>query len=258
VLLLGAGRGGQSGGLGSGFFVAPGLLVTNRHVVEQFDPEKIFVTNKLLGGVRRATVRATTPSSDFGEPDYALLAVENAPTVQPLGLTRVANRLDEVVAAGYPGSVIEADSQFRALIAGDASAIPEMVATNGLISAIQMIREGRPIIPNTASISAGNSGGPLVDRCGRVVGVNTFGRIDPQKAEKINYAQKSDTLIDFLKSQNIPAAELSGPCQAAAPQPALMMPGQAPAAPTGAGGPSPAPAGGAPAAAPSGAQPGSK
>jgi S1-C subfamily serine protease len=224
VLVIGAGADGI--GVGTGFFVAPKQIVTNRHVVEKLLPDKIFVTNKPLGGIKRVKLVAQTPSAEFGDPDYALLEVEDAPPVQPLGLTRVANRLDDVVAAGYPTFVLAGDSQFRALLAGDASAIPEMVATNGLISAIQLLRENRPIIPNTASISAGNSGGPLVDRCGRVVGVNTFGRINQEHADKINYAQKTDTLLEFLKGQNVAATELSGPCAApAGATPAVQAPG---------------------------------
>jgi S1-C subfamily serine protease len=224
VLVIGAGDEGI--GMGTGFFVTPKLIVTNRHVVEKLVADKIFVTNKPLGGIKSAKLVAKTASSEFGEPDYALLEVEDAPPIQPLGLTRVANRLDDVVAAGYPTFVLAGDSQFRALLAGDASAIPEMVATNGLISAIQLLRENRPIIPNTASISAGNSGGPLVDRCGRVVGINTFGRINQEHADKINYAQKTDTLLEFLKSQNVAATELTGPCAAAAgATPAVQAPG---------------------------------
>src|SRR5262249_3232050 len=197
VLVIGAGPGGAE--MGSGFFVTPKQIVTNRHVVEKLSPDKIFVTNKALGGIRQVRLAAISPNPHFGAPDYAILEREEAQPIQPLGLTKVANRMDDVYAAGYPGFVLAGDSQFRAMLAGDASAIPEMVVTNGLISAIQLLREGRPIMPTTASVSPGNSGGPLVDRCGRVVGINTFGRIDREHADKINYAQKTDTLIDFLK-----------------------------------------------------------
>jgi hypothetical protein len=239
VLVIGAGP--QGLGMGTGFFVAGNRIVTNRHVIQAMLPDKIYVTNKPLGGIKPVKLLAKTENSDFGEPDYAILEIADAPPIQPLGLTRVANRMDDVIAAGYPGFVLAGDSQFRALIAGDTSAIPEMVVTNGLISAIQMLRENRPIMPNTASISEGNSGGPLVDRCGRVVGVNTFGRINREHADKINYAQKTDTLLEFLKSQNVEAAELQGPCAApTGAQPAVQTPG-------GGGPPPPARGGGAPA-----------
>lgn len=203
--------------MGSGFFVAPGLVVTNAHVVA--GAEKIFVTSKPLGGAKAATLVASTNATDPGEVDFALLKVGGAPaTIQPLSVTTTLAKLDHVVAAGFPGIVMAGDQAFRRLIEqGDASAVPEMAVTSGEVSVMQDLAGGVPVVVHTAGISPGNSGGPLVDRCGRVVGVNTFLMVDAAQAVRVNYALASAKLIAFLKSQNVGVTELSGRCVPANP-----------------------------------------
>lgn len=203
--------------MGSGFFVAPGLVVTNSHVVN--NAKDIFVTSKPLGGARQATLVASTRASAPGQVDFALLKVEGTPaTIQPLGLTTTVTKLDHVVAAGFPGMVIEGDQAFRRLMQeGDVSAVPEMAVTSGEVSVLQDLSGGVPVVVHTAGISPGNSGGPLVDRCGRVVGVNTFLRVDTSQAVRVNYALASSKLVAFLKAQNVGFTELSGRCTPANP-----------------------------------------
>ena len=60
-----------------------------------------------------------------------------------------------------------------------------------------------PIILHSADISAGNSGGPLVDSCGRAVGINTFIATN-QQATKANYALGASWLAAFLRSAKTP------------------------------------------------------
>lgn len=232
--------------MGSGFFVAPGIIVTNAHVVAGVTGS-LFVTSKKLGGAKKATVIASTNATTPGQVDFAVLKVEGAPAdIQPLSLTTTIAKLDHVVAAGFPGIVIEGDQAFRRLMEqGDASAVPEMAVTSGEVSVVQQLEGNIPAVVHTAGISPGNSGGPLVDRCGRVVGVNTFLRVEASQAVRVNYALATSKLIEFLKSQNIGFTELSGLCvpanpPATAPGGAAGQ-GAAPATPTPAT-PTPAPA----------------
>jgi S1-C subfamily serine protease len=85
--------------------------------------------------------------------------------------------------------------------------------TDGRINAIQEAATHLPILPHSALISPGNSGGPLVDACGRIVGVNTFVHAEREQSVHLNYAQKTDTLLDFLKSSNIGSTEVAEPCR---------------------------------------------
>ena len=51
---------------------------------------------------------------------------------------------------------------------------PEVVLSKGTVSAIQNKERNTPMVLHSADISAGNSGGPLIDSCGRGVGINTY------------------------------------------------------------------------------------
>lgn len=270
VLVLGPLANGQGVGTGTGFVVAPGLVVTNAHVVAPLDPARVYVVNRRLGRPVTVQVAAQTPDPAPGKPDFALLRLPaDAAPLSPLGLTRVASRLDPVIAAGFPQAIMQTDANFQALLDGNIRSIPELAVTDGLISAVQSLASGLTVMPHTAAISRGNSGGPLVDRCGRVVGVNTFGFFNAEQGERVSYAQKEDSLVAFLAANGVNVAELTGACQpaapaaastpaapAAAPGPAAPAPANPPAAPApGPAAPAPAPAPG-PAAAPPASPPG--
>jgi S1-C subfamily serine protease len=228
---------------GTGFFVTPDLIATNRHVIEDANPAKIFVTGERLGRATPVEVVAETPSSEIGSLDVALLRIQGAPSIQPLSFTPTVAPLDQVIAAGYPGLLVQADEAFGRLLHGDASAIPQLILSDGRINAIQPAASGLKIMPHSAAVSGGNSGGPLVDACGRVVGINTFIAADRDQAAHANYAQKADSVVEFLKAHGASVTDVTGPCtpgapaapapQAAAAPPATPAATQpAPAAPT--------------------------
>jgi S1-C subfamily serine protease len=119
---------------------------------------------------------------------------------------------------------------------GDLSlGVPSVDLTNGEVSAIQTSNAGLKILPHTAMISPGNSGGPLADQCGRVVGIDTFEDVDTSDAVHLNYALEADALAEFLAAKQIPvtmqsnictgpasvqsAAGPGGPAQMTSPQP---------------------------------------
>jgi S1-C subfamily serine protease len=241
AVVLVAGQGPQGMSIGTGFFVAPGTIVTNAHVINDINGP-VFVASRHLGRAVQAEVARRTPVAQPGQPDFALLRVSGVPSLTPLTLTRQAQRLDEVVAAGYPAAIVQNDQRFQALMRGDASQLPELVTTDGRISAIQTLASGLVAMPHTAAISPGNSGGPLVDRCGRVTGVNTFNHINAQLAERVSYAQKTDALLAFLREAGVSVEMQDNAC---VPQPAA-----APAETAAPATPTPPAAGAAPAATP--------
>lgn len=205
-------EGSEELGVGSGFFVAPELLVTNLHVVENAPPGGLWVTNQALGRVQPAEIVYRTENSNVGSPDYAVLRVPAAQQLPFLAFSPSVGRLQGVVAAGFPTIILEADLNFRALVQGDAGAIPNMALTQGVVTVVQNEDQRFPIIAHTASISPGNSGGPLVDACGRVVGINTFGRIDQAQAHRINYAIAAVNLTRFLDGNGVSHSTVEGAC----------------------------------------------
>ncbi|TWT08838.1 serine protease [Reyranella sp. CPCC 100927] len=166
----------QGLGTGTGFFVSRDIVLTNNHVVNDLSDSTVFITSRKLGTVLEGEVIGAVGGGSAGGADFAVVRVNGTlPShIKPLGLGVEPASLKEVVAAGYPGAILRNDRNFLELLKGDPSKAPELVLTKGEVSAVQNRDRGLPSIAHTASISSGNSGGPLVDRCGRVVGINTF------------------------------------------------------------------------------------
>lgn len=190
----------DGGSQGTGFFVAPGKVVTNMHVIGNPPAQSVVVLGKGVQQPRRARVVAHSGSYEFLAPDFALLEVEEVDGLPHLTLTTLSERLQDVVAAGYPGLLTDTDEDLRRLAEGDMTSMPEPGVTQGVITTRQAPR-GVAVLIHTAMVSGGNSGGPLVDRCGRVVGVNTWVRSSQRDAGRINYALTTEALLAFL-SQN--------------------------------------------------------
>jgi len=139
--------------VGSGVVIErDGQVLTNAHVVD--GAASLSVT--LDSGTR-------TPARVLGMDtvtDLALLRIEasSALPVARLGDSSALHVGDEVVAIGNPMGL-------------------EQTMTRGIVSGLNRILPGlaeQPMIQTDAPINPGNSGGPLVDRCGAVVGINTF------------------------------------------------------------------------------------
>jgi S1-C subfamily serine protease len=158
--------------LGSGFVVATDgrrqLILTNRHVLDGAERCEVL----LLSGETAAGRLAGLPRD--GEIDLALVLAE-AHGLRPLGrIGRFGRvRVGEAVAAiGHPLGL-------------------HFTVTTGVVSA----KRGGVELQTSAPISPGNSGGPLINRDGYVVGVNTR-VIDPQSASGLGFAVRSDVVLD--------------------------------------------------------------
>lgn len=196
----------RDGGVGTGtaFFIADGLLVTNRHVVQGAAADGVLITSRALGRPVPTTVLATSVDEGPGSPDFALLRVEPGVARSTLPLSDQRHKLADVTAAGYPGVDLRMDEGFRRLVSGDMSAAPDLHMSSGEIRSIQPFREVTRIV-HTADVLKGYSGGPLVDACGRVVGVNTFIQVDREQASKRSNALDMADLTAFLAEQGVAA-----------------------------------------------------
>jgi len=139
--------------VGSGVVIErDGHVLTNAHVVD--GAASLSIT--LDSGTR-------TPARVLGMDTVTDLALLRIETPSPLPAARLGDSSalhvgDEVVAIGNPMGL-------------------EQTMTRGIVSGLNRILPGlaeQPMIQTDAPINPGNSGGPLVDRCGSVVGINTF------------------------------------------------------------------------------------
>lgn len=212
-------------GSGTGFFVGPDLLVTNDHVVYGASgdqakigkPVALYVKSEALGRVIRAELLASSGQSRGVGRDFALLRVPNANAQHfTVWNSEESVKLKPVIAAGFPSAYFKVDQEGRAIQDTQSAAVPDMVITQGTVNAQQNIgAEGVLSLIHSADISSGNSGGPLVDQCGRVVGVNTFGIQDEVTRRFLNFSLHTKELVRFAESKG---HTIPGTDQACRPQ----------------------------------------
>jgi S1-C subfamily serine protease len=190
-----------NGSVGSGFFIGPQTVVTNRHVIQANQDRRVLVVSRSLGRIHPATILAASARAPTGNADFAVLRLDEGQAPAVLGLAASVPKLASIVASGYPGLALDHDPGFRRLMAGDVSASPDLNLTRGEVQSLQVNRFGVPVILHTAFAMEGNSGGPIVDACGRVVGVTTYGT--SENAIRIAHALATSTLIGFLQDRGL-------------------------------------------------------
>ncbi|HEY3762101.1 MAG TPA: serine protease [Verrucomicrobiae bacterium] len=166
---------------GSGFFVsADGYLVTNFHVVKDAKQVKV----KTGSGVYPAEIVKTDQNNDL-----ALLKVTGH--FKPLPVSQADAQLGEAVfTIGFPDIILQGIQ-------------PKY--TDGKISSLAGIKDDPKDYQISVPVQPGNSGGPLVDMNGNVVGI-VEAKLDLSAAlaisgdlpQNVNYAIKGKILSDFL------------------------------------------------------------
>ncbi len=182
---------------GTGFFIAPGIILTNAHVLGA-TPTAIYVAGKFKEGVVEATAKVISREKSR---DYAVLQVP-VQNNSFLTFTTAVTRTQKISAWGFPGAISQHDPKYKALFAGQSHSMPEVVYTEGSVSVIQETKP--PHIVHSAVVSQGNSGGPLVNQQGEVVGINTYISLDKESYRQSNIALVSKDIVAFLQSHNIP------------------------------------------------------
>ena len=204
---------------GTGFFITTDTILTNAHVVQNASLDNIFITSKSLGRVLKGQVAAMTTGPNGGKvgvgmADFAIIRLaEPAARAQPLAFSEKAEKLADVVAAGYPSAIIRHEEAVRELQQGRLTSAPELVLTRGSISSMQRLPNGLTILPHSADISGGNSGGPLVDACGSVLGINTFVTAAERFADRTKYALRSDGILQWLAQQQVQVQKNTDDCR---------------------------------------------
>jgi hypothetical protein len=195
---------------GTGFAVTPTHIVTNAHVLgEVLEDDTLRVG--VVPGDGEAAVYAKVISVSEGN-DLALLELTGSLRLPPLTIaTGAVGGNGEVSAVGYPMNVDKA----QGLEIGDVLRSQPAVKSRGFLSGARPSRQFDTIL-HTAPIASGNSGGPLLDACGRVIGVNSFGTEGDGSGAEFFFAVSTRELLPFLRRNGVKAQVTSLTCRSLA------------------------------------------
>lgn len=159
---------------GSGFFVAPDRVVTNRHVIEKSSRVEVH----LMDG-KKFIVKGVLAVD--GEGDLAMLQVDVPRALAiPLPILRsVPQEGESIVVVGNPFGL-------------------EGSVSNGIVSAVREISGYGKIIQITAPISPGSSGSPVVNMSGQVIGIAS---LQAAEGQSLNFAVPSERILQLKVSE---------------------------------------------------------
>ncbi|MDE2510990.1 MAG: trypsin-like peptidase domain-containing protein [Elusimicrobia bacterium] len=221
VVLILAGNSGGQGELGTGSVIdATGRVLTNAHVVIDDKTHEPYPVIRVYLKPARVTGDAKT---DMVDPisakvarydralDLAVLDLSRAPNVPALNLGDDAGveTGDPVVAIGHPeqGGLWTLTQGVISTVVADLGGVP-----------------GKNAFQTDASINRGNSGGPLIDRTGGIVGINTSmarKAADGLTITSVNFSIKSSVARAWLDRQSQTDSAAAAPAAPVAEAPAL-------------------------------------
>ena len=176
----------KAGWSGTGFALYQGHIVTNYHVVE--DAKTIFI--KGVKGDFNTEYRARVIATDKTN-DLAVLKIDDEKFSSfgtiPYKIKRSMSDVGESVwALGYPMTSVMGD---------------EIKFTDGKISSRTGIQGDMSVYQISVPIQPGNSGGPLFDNYGNIVGITSSGlNREEFNSENVNYAIKTSYLYNLIES----------------------------------------------------------
>ena len=172
---------------GTGFFVSQkGHILTNNHVVKGCKTFRVSVPGALK---HEASVVASDETNDL-----ALLVSDIKPPSVP-GFNRRPQTGESIFVYGFPlTGVLASTGNFTA---------GNVTATAGLNDDTSLLQISAPVQP-------GNSGGPLIDKDGNILGVIVsklnalrVAKVTDDIPQNVNFAIKSTIAMNFLESNNI-------------------------------------------------------
>ena len=196
---------------GSGFAVSADRIVTNAHVVTDAakdDHLRVAIVPPEGGGAVFGRIIAVNPRNDL-----ALIGLDDARLrLPPLALAGGPPQdSGEVAAVGYPMNVDKA----QGLSIDDIFTAQPPVKSRGFLSGFRPSRQFDTVL-HTAPIARGNSGGPLLDACGRVLGVNSFGAEADSADGEFYFAVSARELAPFLRQNGVTPRVNDTPCRSMA------------------------------------------
>lgn len=155
--------------IGSGFAVDPQLVITNAHVVS--GSSKVSIETYSGSNIEGKIIKIDD------NVDLALVQVEGIEFVPLILGETEASAGDDVYAIGAPSNI-------------------PFTLTKGIVSAGTRWIDNYDYVQIDASINTGNSGGPLLNETGEVIGINT---LKLSHAEGIGFALKTSYIVEFMQ-----------------------------------------------------------
>ncbi|WP_458689308.1 trypsin-like peptidase domain-containing protein [Nocardia tengchongensis] len=139
----------------------------------------------------------------FEQGDLALLKASGLPKDTPaLSIADVTPQVgSQLTSIGFPGGVLNI---------ADPSRIPHASFKSGTVSSQQVSPQGVSVLEVSTDMSGGMSGGPTVNSDGQVVGINSFGVLNPSTGAEMagtNFITDTKDLRTFLDSHDVPLAQ---------------------------------------------------
>jgi S1-C subfamily serine protease len=163
-----------TGGRGSGFYVRHDTLITNVHVVEN---DRYVTLRRNDGTTVNARVESKAPAFDI-----AILKVATPSASQVVIPMGSAHSL-------RPGQEI--------IVIGSALGTLQNSVSRGIVSGLRTAG-GATLVQTDAAVNPGNSGGPMLDRNGSVIGITTMGY---RNSEGLNFGVAIDHARDLLEGR---------------------------------------------------------
>ena len=165
---------------GTGFFVSrEGHIITNYHVIEGCDANKLSYKGKVINTDTLAVDKTN---------DLAILKAQIVPAKVYSVAMEDASLLEDIIIAGYPlGKKVS-------------SAIK---TSKGSVTALAGFGDNYSEFQTDAALNQGNSGGPIINQKGNVVGVAVANYGKKSGVESFNFGMKSSTLTTFASANNL-------------------------------------------------------
>ncbi|MCM1506050.1 MAG: trypsin-like peptidase domain-containing protein [Ruminococcus flavefaciens] len=202
------------GGTGTGFFVGtegenPQYLITNNHVVDDYvnGGEGEYLNNNTRWEVRVY----------YGKDEYEQAYVVDCDSLRDVAIVKLDKPTDKrkpiklravddsaqgekVFCVGYPA---DADNELKEAVSKWGK--DDATITTGTISRLLTLsnKAGEKAIQTDAEINHGNSGGPMVDTDGNVIGINSWGVREDETSRQIYYAIHIEEAMTMLNKNNV-------------------------------------------------------